>query len=347
MLNETHTPENLRVVASYPTAPVAGGVVIYGYLAGIAEGDEDADGYTVTRFGPWVGDLEVTDINTGGIAVGAPLFASRATPVVVSNLSTGVFLGWANEAISTGETATIEVIKAGYGGNVLSSGAVGTTQLASDAVTGAKIAIPIDLSSKTPGTTTTGTILKVGTSADPYNLDTAGQSGLKEFYSTAATSDTTYGSYRRLDVSGAGVEGISGRDKTLLTAASIGNAHGRHDTLELDTSAGNVTGLGTGHRGNLVVADRAVAAGTYYGAMAEIYPLGNTAALPAASNACLGINLQPGTAMDLVGNAIAFNGTDGTGAMIDTSSVTPTWAGSIRILVNGAVRYLYWGTNAT
>lgn len=344
MLNETHDPDNIRVIATYPTTPAAGGVVVYGDLCGIAEGDEDTtSGETVVRFGPWIGDLEVTDINTGGIAKGAPLFASKATPVVLSNLTTGVFFGWANEVVTTGATATIEVIKAGYSGGILGASAIGTTQLATAAVTAAKMAFPLDFTGQTPGTTTTGTVIKVGTSADPFNLDTAGQSGTKEFFSTAATSDTTYGSYRRLDVSGAGVEGICGRDKTLLTAAGIANAHGRHDTLELDTSAGSVTGLGTGHRGNLVVADRAIAAGTYYGAMAEIYALGNSAALPAGSNACLGINLQPGTAMDLVGNAIAFNGTDGAGKMIvSATDSSPDWTGSIRILVNGAKRYIHF-----
>jgi hypothetical protein len=187
----------------------------------------------------------------------------------------------------------------------------------------------------------------IGSSATPLAINTADDCGLKAYFSTTATSGTTYGHYIRLDVNGASVEGIAGRFKTLLKIASVGNAHGLHATLETDTSAGNVTGLGTGARANLVVADRAHAAGTYYGLMAEIYPLGDTAALPAGSNACLGINAQAGTAMDLVANAISFSGTDGTGAMIDTSSVTPTYAGSIRILVNGAVRYLYWGTNAT
>jgi len=139
MLNETHTPDDLRVICSYPTTPESGGVVIYGDLCGIAEGDEDAAGYTVVRFGPWVGNLEVTDINTGGIAVGAPLFASKATPVVLSNLATGVFFGWANEAVLTGATATIEVIKAGYAGGILGAGAVGATQLAAGAVTEAKV----------------------------------------------------------------------------------------------------------------------------------------------------------------------------------------------------------------
>lgn len=139
MLNETHDPDNLRVICSYPTTPAAGGVVIYGDLAGVAEGDEDTAGYTVVRFGQWVGDLEVTDINTGGIAVGAPLFASKATPVVLSNLATGVFFGWANGVVTTGATTTIQVIKAGYAGGVLASSGVGTTQLAAGAVTEPKL----------------------------------------------------------------------------------------------------------------------------------------------------------------------------------------------------------------
>ncbi len=139
MLNETHAPDNLRVICSYPTTPAAGGVVIYGDLCGIAEGDEDTDGYTVVRFGPWVGDLEVTDVNTGGIAVGAPLFASKANPIVLSNLATGVFFGWANEVVLTGATTTIEVIKAGYAGGILAANAVGTSQLAAGGVTEAKL----------------------------------------------------------------------------------------------------------------------------------------------------------------------------------------------------------------
>lgn len=139
MLNETHTPDNLRVVCSYPTTPAAGGVVIYGDLCGVAVGDEDTAGYTVVRFGPWVGDQEVTDVNTGGIAVGAPLFASKATPVVLSNLATGVFFGWANEVVGDGATATIEVIKAGYSGGILGASAIGTTQLAAGGVIESKL----------------------------------------------------------------------------------------------------------------------------------------------------------------------------------------------------------------
>jgi hypothetical protein len=190
---------------------------------------------------------------------------------------------------------------------------------------------------------TANRLITIGTTTSPLALTVADRMGQKQYYSTALTSGTNYGSYIRMDASGAGVEAIAGRRKTLLTAASVGNAHGGHDTLELDTSAGNVTGLGTGLRGNVVVADRAVAAGTYYGVMAEIYPLGTTAALPAGSNACLCCSAPTATAMDDVVNAIAFSAADGTGHMIYTATDThQTFVGSIRILVNGTARYLHF-----
>ena len=185
-----------------------------------------------------------------------------------------------------------------------------------------------------------GGAITAGTSSAPAAINTVDQVGIKTYWSTTATSGTNYGIYNYLKANGAGVEAIATRAKTLLSIASVGNAHGLHATLETDTSAGNVTGLGTGIRGNLVLANRAVAAGTYYGVMAEIYPLGNTAALPAGSNACLGINAQPGTESDKVVNAISFSGTDGSAAMIYSKSATCTFTGYIRVLVNGAIRYI-------
>lgn len=144
MLNETHDPDTLRVVCTYPTTPVSGGVVIYGDLVGVAEGNEDSvTGETVVKFGPWVGTQSVTDSVGGGIAKGDPLFASKATPVVLSNLSTGVFFGWANAAVTAGQTATIEVIKDAYAGGVLGAGSVGTAQLAANAATAGKISYEV------------------------------------------------------------------------------------------------------------------------------------------------------------------------------------------------------------
>jgi hypothetical protein len=184
-----------------------------------------------------------------------------------------------------------------------------------------------------------------GTSASPLAMNTAGQIGQASYYSTTATSDTTYGRYNKLTASGIGVEAIGGRDKVVLSAAA-GNAHGSHDTLEV-TSTGYVTGLGTAIRGNIVFgSDTVVPQGTYYAVMAEIYAAGNTSALP-TSNACLCCSVPAGTAIDAKANAIAFSGTDGATSMIySATDATPDWTGSIRILVNGAVRYLHFTSAA-
>jgi len=148
---------------------------------------------------------------------------------------------------------------------------------------------------------------------------------------TYARKNTLYGT-------GAGAEFIAGRDRTILSAAA-GNAHGSHSTLEVNSTS-YVTGLGTGSRSNIVFsADTVVPQGTYYGLLAEIYPIGNTGALPAASNACLGINAAAGTASDLTANAISFTGTDGSGKMIYTHAPT-TLAYAIKCRVNGVKAYL-------
>jgi hypothetical protein len=193
------------------------------------------------------------------------------------------------------------------------------------------------------GLTSWQRIFSSSTSAAPFSLGTTADTiGIANYWTSAATSGTTYGWKNTLTGTGIGAEFIGGRDRCILTAAA-GNAHGYHGTLEVKNT-GYVSGMGTGIRGNIVFGtDTAVAAGTYYGMLAEIYAIGNTCALPATSNACLGINLQAGTAMDLVGNAISFSGTDGSGKMIYTHAPT-TLAGSIRILVNGVVKYLPYYT---
>lgn len=164
-----------------------------------------------------------------------------------------------------------------------------------------------------------------------------GEKLMQVYGASTATSGEDYAGYFKLAASGAAGESIATRSRTVLTAAKA-NAHGSHDSLELGTG-GSVTGLGTAIRGNIIVPDSAVAAGTYYGIMAEIYTGGNTSALPANSNAALCINVVAGTAMDLVANAIAFNGTDGDGKMIYTSA-PQTLEGSIRVLINGTAKYI-------
>jgi hypothetical protein len=183
-------------------------------------------------------------------------------------------------------------------------------------------------------TSTTGTPFSLSTTADAKGLET--------FFTSAATSGTSYGWKNTLTGAGIGAEFIGGRDRCILTAAA-GNAHGYHGTLEVKNT-GYVTGLGTGIRGNIVFStDTVVANGTYYGVLAEIFPIGNTGALPAGSNACLCCNANSGTASDLVVNAVAFNGADGSGKMLYTHSITvgATAITSVRVRVNGVVGYMY------
>lgn len=189
-----------------------------------------------------------------------------------------------------------------------------------------------------------GITLITGSSGTPHSLNIAGQIGNAGYYSTIATSGTTYGNYTRLDVSGAGVEGIAGRSKTLVKVAGVGNAHGRHDTLELDTLTGSVLGLATGHRANLVLPARAVLGGNYFGAMSEIYipPSGDMSGVTKCAIHEFSTGNQDATAEKTIKNAFSFDtGSTGTGNMIYIHAVTlgATGAGSIRVLVNGTA---YW-----
>ena len=181
------------------------------------------------------------------------------------------------------------------------------------------------------------------TSAAPFSLSTtADAKGLETFWTSAATSGTTYGWKNTLTGAGIGAEFIGGRDRCILTAAA-GNGYGYHGTLEVKNT-GYVTGQGAGIRGNVVFStDTVVPFGTYYGVIGEIAPAGATSALPAGSNACLCASALTGTANDLVANAIAFNGADGNGKMLYTHSITvgATAITSIRVLVNGVVGYMY------
>ncbi len=105
----------LAVACSSPAAPNSGDVVRFGHLAGVAVTDE-GDGTSVAtetsvRVGGGVYALSVTDTATGGIAAGAKLWMHDGSPPTVDNVSTaGYFFGYALQVISTGATATINVL---------------------------------------------------------------------------------------------------------------------------------------------------------------------------------------------------------------------------------------------
>lgn len=132
----------LSVVCSHPSEPDSGDPVRYGYRCGVAVTDEGDGGNDSTKttvdFGPGVYDLSVAGVNDSGdvaVAVGDPLYYTDADTPVLSKKSSGYPFGYALEAISSGETDTINVMVIGWPmGTQPGAGTVGQTQLGDEAV---------------------------------------------------------------------------------------------------------------------------------------------------------------------------------------------------------------------
>ena len=133
----------LSVVVTDPTSPESGDPVRYGYATGIAETDEGEGGnastYTTVNFGNFVATCNVTD-TSGGVAVGDTLFYDDSLDGISDN-SSYYFFGIAMGTVTAGSSANIDVLHVQSPGSsgTLGAGTVGTTNLAADAVTGAKI----------------------------------------------------------------------------------------------------------------------------------------------------------------------------------------------------------------
>lgn len=193
-------------------------------------------------------------------------------------------------------------------------------------------------------------LLGVGTSASPATTAVADKMFVELRTQSTATSGDSRGVYVRHELKGAGGSGESLRGNTNVTAA-VANAHGAHDSVAFQTG-GSITGQCAGHRAGLIIPDRAMAAnGTYYAAMAEIWVEGNDSDISAVTkHAVLEVAVNGGgnaAAKNKVLNMASFDhgGTDGSGYAIYSHDHDPGNAdGSIRVLINGAVKYLkFWG----
>ena len=186
----------------------------------------------------------------------------------------------------------------------------------------------------------------VGTYANPATTAVAGSNMFEFRTQTTATADDFRGFRLDADFAGIGVSGDAIRGRGLVTAAgTAGTVDGGAFTLEYN--GGQVAGQGTGLRGNLVLPNAALAGGTVYGTIAEIYAGGaNSDAGGATKHAILGIlSTGDGAGADRTMNAIEILGnTDGSGYMIYSHDHAPgNAAGSARCLINGAVRFLkFW-----
>lgn len=168
------------------------------------------------------------------------------------------------------------------------------------------------------------------------------------YVSTAASGDIR-GEYLKLHLAG-GASGEAFRSVTQVDVATGGGAHGEHVSLMFG-ALGALTGLGAASRQTLYLPNRALAAGGgYYGGMTEIFLDGNDSDIsPVTQHAILRVVVDGGNtaAQNRVKNAMAFEqtkGTDGAGNMFYSHDhAAGNAAGSIRVLINGVVKYLkFW-----
>lgn len=106
----------LAVVCSHPATPASGDPVRFGEATGVALINEQSDGVTSVDFTPGnVWDISVRGVDGSGnsaVAAGDKLYYVDADSPPVSKKATGRFFGFAKGTVSSGATATIEVIKA-------------------------------------------------------------------------------------------------------------------------------------------------------------------------------------------------------------------------------------------
>lgn len=95
-----------------PSGKVSGDPVVIGQMPGVALIDRDAAGkVTMTRIGSH--NLSVKGIDGGGnsaVAIGDIIYYVEADTPKLSKKATGVRFGYANAAVTSGATATIEVV---------------------------------------------------------------------------------------------------------------------------------------------------------------------------------------------------------------------------------------------
>jgi predicted RecA/RadA family phage recombinase len=152
----------LSVVVTNPAAPDSGDPVRFGSLTGLAITDEGDGGNAATEttvhFGQFVAKFYVDDTSGSGIAVGANVFYDdTATGSPASNLNddsaNGYHFGFALEAVGNNATTEILVLHTpSPGAGTLAAGGIGTSHLAANAVTAAKLTatmatgfIPLDI----------------------------------------------------------------------------------------------------------------------------------------------------------------------------------------------------------
>lgn len=207
---------------------------------------------------------------------------------------------------------------------------------------------------------TVGGLMQIGVGTSEFAVDgteitnaTAEMKFIDMRLNSSATSGTSRGMYIKLFLTGnAGGEAL--RAYTVNTSDTPADTcNGAHISLGFGTSTGNVTGLATAARFDLMVPNRALA-GTTAVIMAEIWAGGASSTNSGVMSFLrmeVGGNATGITALTRQAGVVAFHFAAGcadtTNGIVDHGHTTNTAAGAIKIYIDGVgLQWITYGTGA-
>lgn len=210
---------------------------------------------------------------------------------------------------------------------------------------------PVDLTGKLAldaqggDASVSGLLIGIGTAGTPATDSTADGKFVELRCETTATSGDCRLQYMRYYMAGINTTGGECLKAGTVLEAAVGTARGGQASIEV-SSAGYVSGFAAGWDALLEVADSAVPSGTYTGGQSQIYMTGSSSDLSGTTHSIHRFSVIGGdaTAESGVKNAFSFDVANcagsGAGNMISLGANEGATTGTIRILVNGAVRYI-------
>ncbi len=190
-----------------------------------------------------------------------------------------------------------------------------------------------------------GILMGIGTTGTPATTAATDANFIELRCETTATSGDDRLLYMRYYMNGVNATGGECLKAGTVLEKAIGTARGGQASIEV-SSTGYVSGFAAGWDALLEVADSAVPSGTYCGGQSQIWMTGSSSDLSATTYSLHRFSVAGGdaTAESGVKNAFSFAvpncAGSGAGNMISLGTSMGTVTGTIRILINGAVRYI-------
>ncbi len=188
-----------------------------------------------------------------------------------------------------------------------------------------------------------GLLMGIGTSANPATTSVAAANFVEIRCQTTAASGGGRGIYVRYDINADGTSTGEAIRGLLMVSKAVGSFTGVSGGVEFDNTNGAISGSATGGSFTMLINAGGQSTGGLYGA-SVIMHMGGTGG-PPTNHAPLEVRVAGNaTGAAKVLNAISFAVPDcadsGGGEMISPGTSMGTVTGTIRVLVNGAVRFL-------